>query len=521
MTPLRMLFPILSLALLFVAVPSLYAQESWIQDFRNMMEIPGIVEMESSPSHLYILSDEEGLAVFRTRPDSLQWLYSSTGMQRRGHRLQADARFAYLYGDSRRLTIVEPTSVLGVYSSTILPEEPNAVQRLSNSIYIALREAGLGRLSLDTPESVDQDPDMLFPVLTEGYSVRDIATDHISRLYVLLGNQRLLVLEQAGSGERLEHIETVGVDRQVDRIFLTDEELIGSDSEGGLFLINSNGRTESIATVEEPVQKLRLWNDQLVVRTQSGRLFIGSMDGSLTRWKESSESGNYFTIAGQRLWIAENNQVSPVSRAPETNQQQAQVSVDGGPILRPVENVIIPFPRPLILPIELESGHTADQVEFSQRSSGIHNARIRGQTFYWQPTANQIGRHDITLIATSSDGRTDTTQVSVEVRPFNAPPRFTPVRPVTISVDEEFSLEIYAVDPDGMDSDLIRYLGVNLPDGSSLNEVTGIFSWTPTIRQTGEHPFQVIATDQFGAAAQQNITIRVIETNRDAEADLD
>ncbi|MEX2600327.1 MAG: putative Ig domain-containing protein [Balneolaceae bacterium] len=520
MTLLRTLLPTLPLLLLLVTVLPLQAQQMWVQDFRNAMEIGNIIELESSPLHLYILSEEDGLTVFRTKPDSLQWLYSSTGMQRRGHRLQADARFAYLYGGSRRLTIVEPTSVLGVYSSTILPEEPRSVQRLSNSIYIALGEAGLGRLSLDTPESVDQEPDFYFPVETEGYPVRDIVTDHVSRLYVLLGSQRLLILEQAGSEERPEYIETVGIDRQVDRIFLTDDELIGSDSEGELFLVNSNGRTEPLDSVGEPVQKLRIWDGQLVVRTESGSLFIGPLDGSLTHWKESDESGNYFTIARDRLWIAENDQVSPVSRVAETDQNQVVAATESGPVLRQVENVVIPFPRPLILPIELESGHTAGQVEFSQRS-GIHNARIRGQSFYWQPTANQVGRHEITLVATSSDGRTDTTRFSIEVRPFNAPPRFTPVRPVSISIEEEFTLEIFAVDPDGMDPDLIRYLGVDLPDGSSLNETTGMFSWTPNIRQTGEHPFQVIATDQFGAAAQQNITIRVIETDRDAEADLD
>jgi hypothetical protein len=110
---------------------------------------------------------------------------------------------------------------------------------------------------------------------------------------------------------------------------------------------------------------------------------------------------------------------------------------------------------------------------------------------------------------------------SVDVRPFNSPPRFTPLQPVTINVDEEFTLEINAIDPDGMDPDLIRYLGVDMPDGASLNEKTGEFKWTPNIRQVGEFEFQVIATDQFGAAASRDIEIRVIETDPDQEADLD
>src|SRR5690554_4911859 len=92
------------------------AQEQLSQDYSQLMEIPGVVEMEASPAHLYILSETEGMAVFRVYPDSLQWLYTSSGMQRRGNKMEADIRFAYLFGSSKRLTVLEPTSVLGVYS---------------------------------------------------------------------------------------------------------------------------------------------------------------------------------------------------------------------------------------------------------------------------------------------------------------------------------------------------------------------------------------------------------------------
>ncbi|MEX0994745.1 MAG: Ig domain-containing protein, partial [Balneolaceae bacterium] len=176
--------------------------------------------------------------------------------------------------------------------------------------------------------------------------------------------------------------------------------------------------------------------------------------------------------------------------------------------------------RPLLQPVVLGSGHPAEEVEFTYRSN-IHNAKMRGQTFYWKPTATQIGRHEVTIIATASDGRSDSTRFSIDLRPFNTPPRFTPVRPITINVEEEFTLDIRAIDPDGKKPDLIRYLGVDLPSGAKLEEKTGIFTWTPTLRQVGEFEFQVIATDQYGAASQQDINIRVIETDPNAEAEID
>ncbi|MDZ7682338.1 MAG: hypothetical protein U5J63_11665 [Fodinibius sp.] len=97
-------FSALVIALLFSITVSVQAQPTLEKDYSYVMEIPSVITMESSLAHLYVLSDSEGMAVFRTYPDSLQWLYSSTGMEQRGNTVTADIRFAYLFGNSRRLT---------------------------------------------------------------------------------------------------------------------------------------------------------------------------------------------------------------------------------------------------------------------------------------------------------------------------------------------------------------------------------------------------------------------------------
>lgn len=511
---------------LFIINSSVSAQEKWVQDFRNMMEINQVTALESSPTHKYVLSDQDGLVVFRTNTDTLQWLYSSEGMEKRGYKLQADVRFAYLYGDSRRLTIVEPTSVLGVYSSTVLPDTPRSVQRLGNSIYIALGEHGVGSLSLESPESVDSEPDIIFTSIIGDNHVLDLASDQPSTLYILLDNRKLEIFEREDSDQEPGHTQSIDLDRPVSRIFLTEDELVGTNQNGDIFFIGSNGRTISIGTVNEPVEKLRLWQGRLIARTLSGKLWIEKSNDELTLWKESSQAGNFFTIVNDQLWVSENNQISPVLRVMDDqsgvarNGEEYTEGATGAPELRPITNVTLPFPRPIIQPIILESNHRAEDIEITYRSD-IQNANIRGQSFYWQPTANQIGRHEVTILATASNGLTDSTRFSINLRPFNTPPRFTPVRSVTINVDEEFNLSIKAVDPDGRNPDLIRYLGVDLPSGADLNEKTGRFSWTPTIRQVGNFEFQIIATDQYGSASQQNINIRVIETDPNAEAEID
>lgn len=490
-----------------------------VQDFRQMMEIPSITTIEASPTHFYVLSESEGLVVFRAYADSLTWLYSSTGMQRRGNRIEADVRFAYLYGNGRRLTVIEPTSVLGVYSSTVLPEQPMAAQRVANKLYLAFGNTGLGKISLSTPETVDTDPEIIFSDQLGNRPVNSLASDHATTLYVLTGNNVINVFQLASTDGDLQHSRTVQLDRDTHRLFLSGNELFGTDNRGQVFVIDSNGATRIRATVGEPVQKLQQMNDEIAIRTQSGALWIGTPGGDIRVWKDNAAAGNHFAVVHNRLWVAEFNQLSPIvtQAGVSTNRQP---SASGRLQLKPIPDMIIPFPRPVLIPFEFESGHSPADVEITY-TSNITNARIRGQSFYWQPTATQVGRHRFTVIANSTGGQTDSTSFTVDVRPFNSPPRFTPTRPMSISANELFELQISAVDPDGIDQSLIRYLGVDLPEGSRLDERTGLFRWTPSLRQVGTTRFQVIATDQFGSAASQDIEIRVVEISLDDEEKIE
>ncbi len=487
------------------------AHAQWSQDFRQQMEIPDVLTLESSESHFYVLSETEGLVVFRAHSDSLQWLYTSTGMQERGNIMESDIRFAYLYGNGRRLTVIEPTSVLGVYSSTVLPNEPRSARRVGNYLYLALGSGGLGMLSLESPESVDSDVQWIDRDRFRGHQVIDLAADQNRVLYVLSGNNRIDIFRIGADddGAIVEHDERVEVNRTAHRIFLTGDELIGSDRQGNVFLIDSDGRTRVIASVQAPVKNLRVWNNQLVVHTDNGELWIGPMGEELKKWKSNGRAGNHFAITEDRLWTSEFNSVAPVIRSED--RQVASANEQNGQRfrLKEIRDVVIPFPRPLILPLEVENPR-GGEVTFSFEAP-FSNARIRGNTFFWQPSATQTGRHRVEVIARTPDGQMDSQQFTVDLRPFNAPPRFTPARPVTIPVGEAFQLEIKAVDPDGMNQNLIRYLGVDMPEGARLNERTGLLNWNPNIRQVGTHRFRVVATDQYGAASSQDIEIRVVE----------
>lgn len=498
--------------LLLLPVTVLHAQ--LVKDLGRQIEVPNIANLQSSATHLYVLSESEGLVVFRALSDSLQWLYSSTGMQQRGHTLESDIRFAYLYGDARRLTVIEPTSVLGVYSSTVLPDVPRSAKRIGNDLFIALGSSGFGRISLETPESVDSG----FETISEANTL-DLATDGGQTLFVL-ANGRSLNIYTVREG-RVNLTEEMEIDQNLNKLFLIEGELMGSDSNGNIYLINSDGDTEQIANVVNSVDKISTWKNSTIVRTENSDLWIDDSAGNFNRWKSGERSGNYFTVTEGTFWITEYNKVVPIVDKRSQNQVATSGSSNSDSFkLSEMEDVVLPYPRPLLLPIEFETDVNFNDVSLSY-SASFDNAQIRGNTFYWQPTAAQSGRHSVTITASLADGRTDSTQFIINLRPFNSPPRFTPTRPISIPVGEMFELQISAIDPDGMDQSLNRYLGVDMPDGAHINEQTGRFTWEPTERQVGEHTFRVIATDQYGAAASQDYTINVVELSaQSGEEDL-
>lgn len=510
-----------TLLLVFVTC-SIDASAQYTHDITQEMEIPDILDMESSEAHVYVLSESEGLVVYRAYPDSLQWLYTSTGMQQRGNRLHADIRFAYLYGDSRRLTVIEPTSVLGVYSSTVLPDVPVSTRRIGNNLYIVMRNGSLGSVSLETPESVDSAPAPVDPDRFDGRIVNDLATDANRFLYVLSDNNRIDIYQFDSTEEQLVLEESVELNETVDKLFFAGDELIGSANNGNLYLIDSNGRTRLQTDLDQPVENVDFWNDEVVVRGTGGDVWIGTFGNDLTHWKQNQRAGNYFTVNKARLFITEFNSLFPVIRTTDEDYASEQSGSANQPFsIQPIETVTLPFPKPLLLPIEIAgySGNVSD-ITLSVESS-LDGIQVRGNSLFWRPGASSTGRHQILVSATTPSGNSTQTSFTVDVKPFNSPPRFTPSREQSLPADERFELQISAFDPDGTHPNLIRYLGVDLPSGASLNEQTGLFSWEPSVRQVGRHQFRVIATDQFGAAASQDYSMQVVDVPDSEAAEIE
>jgi len=487
------------------------AQPTLQSDYSYSLEIPSITAMESSAAHMYVLSEAEGMAVFRTHRDSLQWLYTSAGMQQRGTTLRADIRFAYLFGTSHRLTVLEPTSVMGAFSSTTLPQPPLDVQRLNDNLYVALGTSGLGKLSLQSPEGLDSPVQNVASTRLANKNIIDLVTTD-EYFLALANDQTLFYFDKNRSDISLRN--SVSLANDINRLFWVNQTLLGGNNEGGIFEISPEGETSELGRIGEPVNAMAQWKDWLIIKGNSGRLWTSYQSTEPTLWKQNGDAGNFFTISKGQLWLAEYNRISRIregtGNSKEINRDAPVSSADFE--IKAISDQILPYPNPLLIPLKLKTDYPVQNVEFNIQTDA-DEAVIRGQSLYWQPPSRNAGTYSFKIIASTAGGRTSATSFTVDVRPFNAPPRFTPLRTISIPVGRTFNLPVKAMDPDSDTKSLIRYLGVNLPNGASIDEQTGEFDWTPTERQIGKNSFRVIATDKYGAASSVDVTIRVIETS--------
>ena len=335
---------ILFFAILLFSFNQSVAQDLLIQDYSNLIDIPGTKAIQASETHLYALSEQEGMAVFRNYSDSLQWLYTSSGMQKRGDIISADVRFAYLYGDSRRLTVLEPTSVLGVYSSTLLPQRPLGVARLNNQLYIALGSNGLGTVSLQTPETVDSEIEFLGERLFNEVDVIDLEASQLSKqLFVLTSDSRLVLFRYADNA--LEFSSALSLSVPLKKLFIDGDRIWGSTDKGEIYTITGNGMGRKIGAIGEQAHTIVNWRGYTFIRSVSGNVWVAHNQDDLMLWKSDKQAGNFITKSTDRVWVSENGKLTRILISEEVEPVSAEAS---GPLtLKPIPDRILTYPNSL------------------------------------------------------------------------------------------------------------------------------------------------------------------------------
>jgi hypothetical protein len=139
--------------------------------------------------------------------------------------------------------------------------------------------------------------------------------------------------------------------------------------------------------------------------------------------------------------------------------------------------------------------------------------------FQWTPGYGQAGNYLTTFIATDngSPALADTEQTLITVGDVNRPPDLTDQPDTTIAENQYLTFTLEAEDPDG---DSIVFSSPHLPEGATLDEVTGIFEWTPNYGQSGNHIAVFIATDNGSPALADTEWTRIIVGDVNRPPDL-
>ena len=126
--------------------------------------------------------------------------------------------------------------------------------------------------------------------------------------------------------------------------------------------------------------------------------------------------------------------------------------------------------------------------------------------FTWTPTESQVGSHDITVQVT--DGSlTDSETLTVTVNEVNVAPVLNTIDDQTVNEFVELTFTATASDDDSL---TFSFDGT-VPSGATITSA-GVFTWTPTESQDGDHTITVQVTDG-SLTDSETLTVTVNEVN--------
>ena len=127
----------------------------------------------------------------------------------------------------------------------------------------------------------------------------------------------------------------------------------------------------------------------------------------------------------------------------------------------------------------------------------------------WTPTSGQMGANQVTVQVADPKSLFATQSFTITVGQTAAAPVITSSPILTARVGQAYRYDVNATDANG--ETLTYRLVAPIPAGMTINQATGLISWTPTAN--GAFPVTVRVTDVGGLFVQQSFTVRVGANN--------
>ncbi|MAE66325.1 MAG: hypothetical protein CMJ18_18805, partial [Phycisphaeraceae bacterium] len=179
---------------------------------------------------------------------------------------------------------------------------------------------------------------------------------------------------------------------------------------------------------------------------------------------------------------------------------------------------------PVIVPLPLQSGREGTPLAFTIAAGDIDGGalsygapdglpdgvRLDAETgqFNWTPGFEQSGTHVIRIRVADTTGLADESDVTIRVDNVNRAPT---IDASNRAVRLGETLQLF---PDASDPDLnttLTYSAIGLPEGASLNDVTGLFEWTPGPGHAGEFIVTIRVSDGAAMASKAVVLTAAVD----------
>ena len=223
-------------------------------------------------------------------------------------------------------------------------------------------------------------------------------------------------------------------------------------------------------------------------------------------WVEGAYS-SYRQWAGYTYYWGEDSAVVSAATLPD----------NGAPVLSPIATISAPEQSPITFTAQAThagGGTIVYSLENAPTGATIDPA---SGVFTWTPTEAQSVRHWFTVKA-SVGAAYERRTVKVQVTEVNEDPVLSAIGDKTVAVGSELRFTATATDVDLPAQELEFSLSGTVPAGAAIDPTSGVFTWTPTVDQIGEHTFGVWVVDPYfdlysfppvGSDAQ-SITVTVV-----------
>jgi VCBS repeat-containing protein len=137
---------------------------------------------------------------------------------------------------------------------------------------------------------------------------------------------------------------------------------------------------------------------------------------------------------------------------------------------------------------------------------------VSGSKVTYTPAADYNGSDSFTFKVNDDTADSATVTIDISITASNDAPVLAAINNKNVDELTELSFTARADDVDDT-ADALTFSLIGAPEGASIDEDTGDFTWTPTEAQSGIHSFTVVVSDDGGLSDSETITVTVAEVN--------